>query len=43
MSSFLFENAAILDGQARELRENQHVLVEANRIIEVSDLSLIHI
>ena len=37
MSSFLFENAAILDGQARELRENQHVLVEANRIIEVSD------
>ena len=37
MSSFLFENAAILDGQASELRENRHVLVEANRIIEVSD------
>ena len=37
MTSFLFENAAILDGQSRELRLDQHVLVEDNRIVEVSD------
>ena len=37
MTLFLFENAAILDGQSRELRLDQHVLVEDNRIVEVSD------
>ena len=37
MTSFLFENAAILDGQSRELRLDHHVLVEDNRIVEVSD------
>ena len=37
MASFLFENAAILDGQSTELRSDHHVLVENNRIVEVSD------
>ena len=37
MASFLFENAAILDGQSTELRSDHHVLVEDNRIVEVSD------
>ena len=37
MTLFLFENAAILDGQSRELRLDHHVLVEDNRIVEVSD------
>jgi imidazolonepropionase-like amidohydrolase len=37
MASFLFENAAILDGQSTELRSDHHVLVQDNRIVEVSD------
>ena len=37
MASFLFENAAILDGQSTELRSDHHVLVKDNRIVEVSD------
>ena len=37
MGSFLFENAAILDGHSTELRSDHHVLVEDNRIVEVSD------
>ena len=37
MASFLFENGAILDGQSTELRSDHHVLVEDNRIVEVSD------
>ena len=37
MASFLFENAAILDGQSTELRSDHHILVENNRIVEVSD------
>ena len=37
MASFLFKNAAILDGQSTELRSDHHVLVEDNRIVEVSD------
>ena len=37
MASFLFKNAAILDGQSKELRSDHHVLVEDNRIVEVSD------
>ena len=37
MASFLFENEAILDGQSTELRSDHHVLVEDNRIVEVSD------
>ena len=37
MASFLFENAAILDGHSTELRSDHHVLVEDNRIVEVSD------
>ena len=37
MASFLFENAAILDGQSTELRPDHHVLVEDNRIVQVSD------
>ncbi|MBH68076.1 MAG: peptidase M38 [Rhodospirillaceae bacterium] len=37
MSSILFENAAILDGQSSERRENHHVFIEKNKIVEVSD------
>ena len=37
MASILFVNASILDGQSSERRENHHVLVEGDRIKEVSD------
>ena len=37
MASILFANASLLDGQAVERREDHHVLVEGDRIKEVSD------
>jgi len=37
MALYLFKNAAILDGQSTEPRSDHHVLVEDNRIVEVSD------
>ncbi len=40
MTSFLFEHANIFDGIHEELLENHHVLVEDNRIVEVSDRPL---
>ncbi len=40
MASTLFENAALFDGSSPEVREPMHVLVEGNRIKEVSDTRL---
>jgi len=40
MSSFLFEHANLFDGVREELLVDHHVLVEDNRIIEVSDRPL---
>ena len=37
MASILFANAGVLDGQAAGRREDHHVLVEGDRIKEVSD------
>lgn len=37
MTQFLFENAAVFDGESPELREGASVLVEGNRIRELSD------
>jgi imidazolonepropionase-like amidohydrolase len=37
MSTFIFANCAVLDGTCRERREDHHVLVEGDRIREVSD------
>jgi imidazolonepropionase-like amidohydrolase len=40
MNSVLFENASIVDGQSKHHREGYHVLVEGNRIKEVSDIPI---
>ena len=40
MNSVLFENASIVDGQSKHHREGYHVLVEGNRIKEVSDVPI---
>ena len=40
MTSILFANASVLDGQSKERREGHHVLVEGERIKEVSDRPL---
>ena len=37
MAAIIFANCAVLDGTARELREDHHVLVEGGRIREVAD------
>ena len=37
MAAIIFANCAVLDGTAKELRENHHVLVEGGQIREVSD------
>ncbi len=37
MAAIIFANCAVLDGTHRERREDHHVLVEGNRIREVSD------
>jgi imidazolonepropionase-like amidohydrolase len=37
MSAIIFANCAVLDGTAKELREDHHVLVEDGRIRDVSD------
>ena len=37
MAAIIFVNCAILDGTSRERREDHHVLVEGDRIREVSD------
>ena len=37
MGSVLFQNASIIDGQSTEIREGYDVLVENNKIKEVSD------
>jgi imidazolonepropionase-like amidohydrolase len=40
MAAIIFANAAVLDGTRQERREGHHVLVEDERIKEVSDRSL---
>ena len=37
MATIIFANCAVLDGTHRERREDHHVLVEGDRIREVSD------
>src|SRR6202045_4816422 len=37
MPAFVFANCAVLDGTSKERREDHHVLVEGDRIREVSD------
>ena len=37
MGSVLFQNASIIDGQSTEIQEGYDVLVENNKIKEVSD------
>src|SRR5215831_13218241 len=37
MAAIVFANCAVLDGTSRERREGHHVLVEGDRIREVSD------
>src|SRR5437762_10412315 len=37
MAAIIFANCAVLDGTSRERREDHHVLVEGDRIREVSD------
>ena len=37
MAAIIFANCAVLDGTAKELREDHHILVEDGRIREVSD------
>src|SRR5271170_3914206 len=37
MTAIIFANCAVLDGTAKELREDHHVLVEDGRIRDVSD------
>ncbi|HKM69716.1 MAG TPA: amidohydrolase family protein [Stellaceae bacterium] len=37
MAAIIFANCAVLDGSSRERREDHHVLVEGDRIREVSD------
>ncbi|MBS0421057.1 MAG: amidohydrolase family protein [Proteobacteria bacterium] len=37
MAQYLFENATLFDGVAPEIRDSSFVLVEGNRIMEVSD------
>src|SRR5229473_5882591 len=37
MGAIIFANCAVLDGTSRERREDHHVLVEGDRIREVSD------
>ena len=37
MAAIIFANCAVLDGTHRERREDHHVLVEGERIREVSD------
>src|SRR5215813_9466441 len=37
MAAIIFANCAVLDGSDRERREDHHVLVEGDRIREVSD------
>ncbi len=37
MAAIIFANCAVLDGTSRKRREDHHVLVEGDRIREVSD------
>ena len=37
MATIVFANCAVLDGASRQRREDHHVLVESDRIGEVSD------
>lgn len=40
MNQIVFEHAALLDGTTSELREDMHILVEGDRIREVSDVPI---
>jgi imidazolonepropionase-like amidohydrolase len=40
MAGIIFANCAVLDGASRERREDQHELVEGDRIREVSERSI---
>ena len=42
MPAVIFANAAVLDGMSAERREDHHVLVEDERIVEVSDRPITH-
>src|SRR6478672_11422012 len=41
MAAIIFANCAVLDGTRRERREDHHVLVEGDRIREVSDRPIV--